>query len=380
MQFSKPLVLHLSTEKGWRGGERQVQLLTNGLLSRGWPCLVASPPDSELYHERRKQDSKLAVALPMRNEWDLPAVARLVQIIRQHNPAILHAHTSHAHALAWLAGRITNRPVVVTRRVDFPISTNWLSKRKYLSPSVTFIAISEGVREVLMRGGVPRERIHLVHSGIELGRYEFRKGPRDEAAANTFGVRAGEAFILNVAALVDHKDHLTLIRAAAQLREIAPRPWRLFIAGSGEEEPRIRKAIAEYALEEQVTLLGYVRDLVPLYRAADVFVLSSHLEGLCTSILDAMTAGVPVVATDTGGVRDAVAHEQTGLLVPPRNPGALAGAIARLLEEPELARALTAHARAKVEKEFTADAMVEGTIRVYESVLRAIGSSSCRTC
>ncbi|MGB9691325.1 MAG: glycosyltransferase family 4 protein [Candidatus Sumerlaeaceae bacterium] len=369
MSLDKPRILHLSSEKGWRGGERQVQLLTNGLLERNWPCLVACPPDSELFRERKKKDSNLVKPLVIRNELDPIALAQLVQLVRKHEIDLLHAHTSHAHALAWLAGNLTNRPVVVTRRVDFLISTNWFSRRKYLSPRVTFIAISEGVRDVLRAGGVPTERIHLVHSGIDLGRYNYRAGPRDEEAACSLGVRPDEALILNVAALVDHKDHLTLVRAAAELQKIAPRPWKLLIAGSGEEEPRIRHAIAERDLHERVKLLGYVHELAPLYRAADVFVLSSHLEGLCTSILDAMAAGVPVVATNTGGVRDAVRHQQTGLLVPPRNPTELANAILRVLQMPDFARRLAAQARDLVEKEFTADAMVTGTLRVYEKVL-----------
>ncbi|MCX7626056.1 MAG: glycosyltransferase family 4 protein [Candidatus Sumerlaeaceae bacterium] len=367
MNPPKSCILHISTETGWRGGERQVQLLTDGMLERGWPCLVACPPSSALFADR--QQKGLALALPATGELDLLAVARLVRLTRQYRVALLHAHTSHAHTLAWLAGNILGLPVVVTRRVDFPISQNVLSRRKYLSSRVTFIAISRGVGDVLAAGGVPPERIHIVHSGVDLSRYPYREGPRDEGAAARWGIRPGEALILNVAALVDHKDHLTLLRAAAILRELVPTPWKILVAGSGELESQLRRAIADLQLADRVIMLGYIADLSSLYRAADVFVLSSHLEGLCTSILDSMSAGVPVVATRTGGIPEAVEHEVTGLLVRPRQPAELANALARILREPRLRTALAEAARHKVLHEFSAEAMIEGTIHVYRSVL-----------
>lgn len=368
MSTPKPRVLHISTETGWRGGERQVQLLTDGMLARGWPCLVACPPSSALFADR--QQKQLALALRASGEFDPLAVARLVSLARQNGVALLHAHTSHAHTLAWIAGSIMDLPVVVTRRVDFPISRNALSRRKYLSSRITFIAISHGVGDVLAAGGVPPERIHLVHSGIDLSRYPYREGPRDEEAAARWGIRPNEALLLNVAALVDHKDHLTLIRAAAILRELLPAPWKILIAGSGEREGEIRRAIADLHLTDHIQLLGYVADLTSLYRAADLFVLSSHLEGLCTSILDAMSAGVPVVATRTGGIPEAVEHEVTGLLVPPRQPAQLAHALARVLCDPTLRMTFAQAARQKVIREFSADAMIEGTLTVYRTLLR----------
>lgn len=367
MESAKPLVLHLSTETGWRGGERQVQLLTNGMLARDWPCLVACPPQSPLFADRAAQ--RIAVSWRATGEFDLTALAQLVRFIRRRNIALLHAHTAHAHSLAWLASGLTGVPVVVTRRVDFPISRHCFSRRKYTSRRITFIAISHGVRDVLVSGGVPPERIHVVHSGIDLSRYAFREGPRDDAEAQRWGVQPGEPLILNVAALVDHKDHMTLVRAAAHLQQMIPSPWKILIAGWGELEAEIRREIQHHKLEHRVLLLGYISDLASLYRAADFFVLSSHLEGLCTSILDAMAAGVPVVATRTGGIPEAVEHGSTGLLVPPRDPAALAQAMAEMLRDPRARQRFAQAAFEKVRKEFAADAMVEGTLAVYEQVL-----------
>ncbi len=284
MPSSPPRVLHISTERGWRGGERQVQLLTDGMLNRGWPCWVACPPESALFADRRCRN----IALPLQacSEFDPGAVAQIVRLAREHAITLLHAHTSHAHTLAWMAGAILRCPIVVTRRVDFQVGRNWFSRRKYLSPRVTHIAISRGVRDVLLRAGIPSERVHVVYSGIDLSRYPFRGDKRDEDEALRLGIAPDEKLLLNVAALVDHKDHATLIHAAAFLRTLRPEPWKLLIAGAGELESQIRTLIAQLGLEDRVRLLGYVQDLECLYRAADIFVLSSHLEGLCTSVLD----------------------------------------------------------------------------------------------
>jgi len=365
-------VLHLSTEKGWRGGERQVKLLTNGLLSRGIEIRVACPPDSELFHDRAQ--ANVAIPWKVRSEFDPVAVANLISHVRRYRPQLIHAHTSHAHSIAWLAARFVGLPVVVSRRVDFPVASNWAARRKYLSSSVWFIAISEGVRNVLLSGGVDPDRVTVVHSGIELDRYPFRSGGRDHAEAAKWGVQPHEYLLINVAALTDHKDQATLLRAAAELLRIRD-DWRLVIAGEGELRSHLERLVAQLELGSKVWFAGYVRDLAPLYRAADLFVLSSHLEGLCTSLLDAMLAGVPVIATRTGGVPEVVEDGRTGRLVPPRDPVALAHGIAELLDRHELRHAYAHNAREKVEREFSAEQMVEGTVRFYAHVLEQWKSS-----
>jgi glycosyltransferase involved in cell wall biosynthesis len=367
MRERSPRVLHISSELGWRGGERQVKLLTDGLLARGFSCCVACPPSSALYRDRMSLG--IAEPLSIRGELDMLAVLSLMRIAHKMTPDILHAHTSHAHAVGWLAASLLGLPLLVTRRVDFSISTNLFSRMKYLSSRVWYIAISEGVRQVLETGGIDPSRIDVVYSGVDITRYSYREGPRDEQLAKQLGIGEQEILILNVAALVDHKDHETLLRAAAILRTLTPRPWKLLIAGTGEEEPKLRRLVADLQIEPYVRFLGFVENLAPLFRAADFFVLSSHLEGLCTSILDAMVAGVPVVATAAGGVPEIVENEVTGLLVPTRSSEELARAMLHMMENPSLRRQLAENARRKVERRFTADAMVEGTLRVYEKVL-----------
>jgi glycosyltransferase involved in cell wall biosynthesis len=151
--------------------------------------------------------------------------------------------------------------------------------------------------------------------------------------------------------------------------------FRLVIAGSGELEQLLKALARELHLGEHVVFAGHVADLAPLYRAADLFVMSSHLEGLCTSILDAMATGIPVAATRAGGIPEIVRDGETGLLSSVRDPHALAQNILTLLQDHTLADTMVRIAHSMIQAQFTADAMDEGTIAAYGKILAAHGTS-----
>lgn len=301
-------------------------------------------------------------------EFDIFAARRLARLASESKAAIIHAHTSHAHSLAWLASRWTSARLVVSRRVDFAVGGNRWSRKKYQAPDITWIAISQAVKNVLASGGISQTRIEIVHSGVDPLRLKRRDGSRDELLAARWGAKPGQPLLLNVAALTDHKDQATLLRAAAKLRESVPH-FRLVIAGSGELEQPLNALASQLNLDDHVIFAGYVSDLDSVYGAADLFIMSSHLEGLCTSILDALSVGVPVVATRTGGIPEIIEHDKNGLLVPARDPDALAAQIQRLLDDPSLRNRFIAEGHQTVAREFTADAMVEGTLNVYRKIL-----------
>jgi glycosyltransferase involved in cell wall biosynthesis len=356
-------VVHVSTEKGWRGGEQQVKLVTDGLVSRGHQVRVLSPTGAALLADR--QAAGIGVEMPLRfGEWDFAASRLIFQVARQLNADVIHAQTSHAHTLALRAARKLGIPLVVSRRVDFPVAMNLFSRRKYLDPAVRYIAISHAVKQVLLDGGVSRDKIQVVHSGVDPDRFVQRGVTRDEELARRWGAEPGVPLLVNAAALTDHKDQATLLRAAALLKQRGLK-FRLVIAGSGELEEDLKRLQHELGLADFVSFPGYVTDLSLLYPGADLFVMSSHLEGLCTSILDAMSAGLPVVATRTGGIPEIIRDGQNGLLAQPRNPESLAAALQRILEEADLRSEFRAAGRHTVLNQFTNDAMVEGTIRAY---------------
>ncbi|MCX7014852.1 MAG: glycosyltransferase family 4 protein [Candidatus Sumerlaeota bacterium] len=357
-----PAVLHVDSGKEWRGGQAQALELLRGLRGMGVVQRLACPPGSPL-EERAGGEGFEIAPIPMRGEWDLFAPRRIARAARAMGALLLHAHDSRAHGLCWRSlGHLRGARLVVTRRVDFAIGGNYLSRRKYRNPRTHYIAISSGVREVLVRGGVAPERVDVVPSGINVSRFTGKYSRADLLAE--FGLPAETFVVGNIAALTDHKGQCFLIDAAPLVLRECPRA-RFFIVGEGELRGALERQIAGRALQGNVFLTGYRQDVEKFLAGFDLFVLSSRLEGLCTSLLDAQYFGVAAVATRVGGAPDVVEDGRNGLLVEPRDPAALAEAILRLWRDEPLRRRFGAEGRRVVAERFTAQFMVEGTAAVY---------------
>ena len=362
-------ILHLDTGREWRGGQAQVLLLLEGLRARGHESRLLAPRGPLL---ERAEAAGLAVSeWRPRSEWDPGAALGARGAIRAARAEIVHCHSAHAHppgaAAAWLA----DVPVVVSRRVDFAVARNPLSALKYSMPVDRYLCISRGVIEAMAASGVPRACLVLVPSGVPLP----PEGGGGAPAAGEADLRAligagpGAEVVGTVAALAPHKNHADLARAAAIV--VAQRPAVHFAwIGEGECRAALERQIASLGLERSVHLLGFRADARALLRQFTVFALSSYLEGLCTSLLDAQALGVPVVATAVGGIPDVVEHGRTGLLAPGRDPAGLAAALLETLGDPEAARRRAAEALRSV-RAFSADAMVERTLQEYDTVRRA---------
>ena len=363
-------ILHLDTGRTWRGGQAQVLLLLRGLRERGHESVLLGP-------EGPLADRVQALGLevvPWRVLGDWDPLARLAcgRAIARTAPALVHAHSAHAHAAGAGAARRAGVPFVVARRVDFRVAANPWSAHKYRLPVDRYLAISRGVRDVLLAAGIPAAKIALVPSGIEL------PDPAEAAAAPDLRAELGlprEAPILGtVAALAPHKDHATLLEAAA--RVCAARSDVHFVwIGEGECRVPLERRRAALGLEKRVHLAGFrpgARALIPQFT---LFVLSSSLEGLCTSLLDAQALGAPIVATATGGIPDVVADGESGRLVPPRDPAALAAALLAALADPA-ARARWAERARSTVRAFEWHHTVDRTIEVYRDVLRERGVAS----
>jgi glycosyltransferase involved in cell wall biosynthesis len=249
--------------------------------------------------------------------------------------------------------------LVAVRRVDFPLRGAF-SRWKYRACD-RVIVVSRAIGRVVEAGGVPTRRLRLVYEGVP----DQTPQPGGQEALASLGIPPGAPVVGNVAALTDHKDHATLIEAMALLRSRVG-DARLLIAGEGELRPALEALVRERGLADRVVFAGFRRDLDRLRPAFSVFCLSSHLEGLGTSLLDAMAFGLPVVATAAGGIPEAVEDGVTGRVVPPRDPAALAEALAEVLADDARRRALGAAGRRRFLDRFTADRMVEETVRILE--------------
>jgi glycosyltransferase involved in cell wall biosynthesis len=361
---SRVTVLQLDDAPTWRGGQQQVLYLHQGLLVKGVDSRVVCREGGALH--RRLQEERLPhYAFAHLGAHDLVSATRLGRLARAEG-AMVHVHSSHAHDLALWAHRIAGPfPLLVSRRVDFPVGRGWWGRRKYRSRRVrAYLAISSAVERELREGGVAPQRIHRVSSGIDLTRFDSVE--TDPQWRQRLGLAPGELLLGSVAALAPHKDQDTLLRAFAEFRARGGR-GKLLILGEGELRERLERTRQRLGLEDEVAMPGFVDPVLPVMKSFDIFVLSSCLEGLGTAILDAMALGLPVVATRTGGIVDAVAEERSGLLVPPRDASALASALLRLQSDAETRRRMGEDALDRVQ-DFDVRRTVERTIDVYDDV------------
>jgi glycosyltransferase involved in cell wall biosynthesis len=357
--------LHIDTARTWRGGQNQVLVTVLGLRTQGHRTMLVAHPNGEL-RARASEGLELLPLAPV-NEMDLSAAWRLSRALKQLKPDIVHAHDPHAVAMAALALSMSTEPVkpplVASRRVDFPMRGNSLSRWKYRQVDC-FICASDAIRALLLADGVSAERAITVHEGIDLGRVA------SAIPANLheeLWLPHGAPIVGNVAALVPHKGQKHLIEAAALVVRQVP-DARFVIAGEGELRPSLEHQIKHLGLEKHVHLAGFRPDVLSVHKAFEIFVMSSVTEGLGTSILDAMACGRPVVGTTAGGIPEVVRDGETGILVPPRDHEAMAAAIVRLLKDQPLRQRMGAAGLALANARFSADRMVQDTLQVYHRI------------
>ena len=361
--------LHIDTATTWRGGQSQVKYTVMGLRAIGHRAALVAHPDGELL--RRMAEGLDLIPLGPRNEIDLAAAWRLSRVVKQLRPDVLHAHDPHGVAMAATALSIAapnpRPPLVASRRIEFRIAHNSFSRWKY-SQVDCFLAISHAVGDRLTADGIPARKIEIVHEGVDVERVAAL--PSGNVHAALF-LPTHSPVVGNVGALVAQKAQHTLIDAAALVVREVP-DARFVILGEGELRPALEDQIRQKHLERHVFLAGFRPDVLELMKDFDLFALSSVHEGLCTSLVDAMAAAKPAVATAVGGVPEVVADGETGFLVPSRDHHALAEKIVRLLKDEDLRRRMGEAGLARARRLFTVERMVEETAAAYE---RLVGRS-----
>lgn len=348
-------VLHVDPERGWGGGEVQVLALLERQARAGLDVLLAADPAGRLAARAAARGIPTA-ALPVRNHLDVHAGRRLRRLARGAD--VVHFHTARAHALApWLAGLGARR--VVTRRMDYAPRGGWVVRLLYERAVDVVIAISEGVHRALVAAGIDPARIVVVPSGVDLDRVGAAATSRARERQG-LGIADDETLVLGLGALERRKGFDVLVAAAARCGS----PLRLVLAGEGRE----RDALARQAKDAGVrlALTGFRDDVAPLLAAADVVAVPSRAEGLGIAALEAMAARRAVVASRVGGLAEVVRDGETGVLVPPDDPGALAAALGRLARDPDERARLGTAAATRVRERFSLDAMAAGTLACYE--------------
>jgi glycosyltransferase involved in cell wall biosynthesis len=303
---------------------------------------------------------------PLRPHRDLAALVALWYVLRQLQPDVVCAHTAKAGSLGRAAARLRHVPSVFTPH-------GWsMVDRTSLAPNHVYrliesvagrlgtrvINVCEYERALAERCHVsPPGSLDVVHNGIA-----------ENPLPRTRPIEAQPPLIVMVARFAAQKDHRTLLLALAGLQALE---WRLALVGGGELQPSLIAKIKAYGLAARVRLLPPETDVGRLLMEAQLFVLATHFEALPISILEAMRAGLPVIATDVGGIAEAVRPQETGLLASHGDIPALREALATLIQDPARRQAMGAAGRARWGAHFTATAMATKTIEVYHRALRA---------
>ena len=347
-------VVHVASGREWRGGQRQVLLLARELARLGVVQRVVTGAGSELAARLR------AAGIPVRETaWRAGLDPRALFAVRselRRAPALLHAHDAHALTLSGLAAWRARTPLVVTRRVDFP-----LRRLGFWARADRIIAISEAVAAVLRTDGIEPPRVVVVRSGVDL---EEARAAMPAGVRRRLGLADGALLAVHLGALVPHKDQATLLRAAALVRERCPGlHWA--IAGEGPLRGELDRLRDRLSLHDRVHFLGHFEQPLGLLADADLFVMSSREEGLGTSVLDAMARGIPVASTTAGGLPEMLG-DGAGLLVPVGDPIALADVVERIVTQPALRQQLGERGREAV-RGFSAARMAEEVLTVYRS-------------
>ncbi|UCC40472.1 MAG: glycosyltransferase family 4 protein [Candidatus Aminicenantes bacterium] len=365
-------LFHIDAGKEWRGGQRQSFFLVRELAKKGYPVQFIVQPGSPLYQSAT--EAKLPViSQKIRAEIDPAAVLRIALAMKRKKCVLAHFHDAHSAAVGSMAASLAKVPIrVITRRVDFPLKKNLFSRRKYNKDVDAVIAISEGVKKVLVEGGLERGLIEVIPSGIDFS--PFEKTYSSDYLRQELSFSSDDYLVGIVAHLADHKGHKYLIQATKILKEYSPK-IKVIIVGEGPLRMELDKQTKESEVEDMVFFLGFRKDIPQILFSLDLFVLSSYLEGLGSSILDAMACRLPVVATRTGGIPELVAHRKTGLLVPPTDPSALARAILKLYNDRELAFRLGQKGYDVVHKKFSVESRADKVILLYKRLALKKGIS-----
>ena len=313
--------------------------------------------------------------IPERFVFDVQVVSRLRKLVEHLNPDVVQTHASKSHFLMRCSGLGNERPWIAFHHgytnTDFrsPIY-NGLDRWSLHSPQ-RIVTVSLATKEQLRRHGVSGERITVIHNAVpaQLHRQALNDASAIRQKKIDLEVSPDENVILCVGRLSKEKAQIDLVAAIAHLEKQRPDlAVRVFLIGDGPERERISQFIQSAGLEKSVVLTGHLKDLTPFYEAADVVAIPSLSEGSPNVLLEAMAFGVPIVATDVGGIPEIVTHGETAFLVPAQDPVAMAAAIERLISEPGTASAMARQAREKVETDHSPESRAKALVSIYDEV------------
>lgn len=366
-------ILHINSARSFGGGERHTADLANALSRRGHEVFAAAPSRSPLVEELKRVPPENVFELPLRNALDVQSAIELARRVREREIEIIHAHVARDYLLAVLASRRSDASLVLTRHLERPLKS---LHRWTLSGVARVIAVSEAVERALLAQKIfPPEKIRRIANGIDVERFERRARSFDTQRFRRLSGIKGRLVVGMAGELREHKGQEDFIRSAQLVaRRFADVDF--VIAGEDQSQRKEYRAlldrlVRELELETRVHFTGWLEDVAALLPALDIFVSSSRVEPFGLVMVEAMAAGLPVVATATGGAQEIVEDGLTGKLVPVEDWRALSEAVSSLLTNEEERRRMGERGRERAREHFSLERMVAETEALYREVLEA---------
>lgn len=363
---SEKRILHISCHPSWRGGEQQLSYLIEEL--NHFNCLqwvLCAEGNAMASYCKAKQIPSYQFKNPFLGIFGNQRF--LKEICVKNAIDLIHVHDSKSHTLAFVSALFgNNRPVIVNRRVDFPIRNNPFSRWKYNNKYIyKYLCVSNKIMEILAKDIKDHSKLELVHSGIDMTRFENKR--KSGKLRKEFNIHKDELIIGNIAALADHKDYYTFIDTAYIIKSQGIKAKYLLI-GEGVLKLELTKYGKSKGMQSDLIFTGFRNDMEDILPEFDFFLLTSKTEGLGTSILDAMACQVAVVCTNAGGIPEIVQHEVNGLLSDVGDAESLASSVSRLISYPALKQKLI-HKAYETAREFSAEKTAQKVSKIYNEII-----------
>ena len=357
-------VVHVETGRHFYGGPQQVIWLIQGLSEAGVDSVLVCPPGSEIDAVAR-QSGLQVTSVPCAGEGDFGFPFRLRRLLRLEKPDLVHCHSRRGADFpgGWGA-RMARVPAIVSRRVDSPESPTAAAIR--YRPFRKVIAISENIAGELRRSRVGSKKLTVIRSAVDVD--AVNPDPDRSRLETEFGIGEAQFAVAVVAQLIKRKGHRFLFDVLPGLLGEHPR-IKVVCFGSGPDESHLKELAAKLGCKAAVQFAGFRHDLDDYLGAFDLLVHPAEREGLGVAILKGSAAGLPVIAFNVAGCKEAVRHLKTGILVPPGNVSDLQTAVGAMIEEPDIAAELGAAGRRLMADEFSVAAMVNQHLQLYDMVL-----------
>ncbi len=367
-------VLHVIGGGEFGGAERHILNLATAMdpqrVAITVCCLFADP-----FVKVAREVGINALAIPMRHKMDFSIITKLRDVIKKEEIDIVHTHGVRANLVGRVAAKLAGRDTVVTTvhsllAQDYPDMfsrlANMFIERASRGLTTHFIAVSGGLQKALLQQGIPEKKITVIYNGLNPDDFISKRPPGSWRLK--MGIEPDVPLVAIIGRLHPVKGHRLYLQAAAEILKNRPE-IRFVVVGCGPEKDRLEEQAGELGISGSVLFTGFVDNVAEVLPDLNILVIPSLWEGFGLTALEAMVAGVPVVATSVGGLPEVVEHGSTGLLVPPGDGAALARGINWMLDHPNEALEMAESARTVVGEKFTAGVMARKTENLYRRLM-----------